>query len=412
MAIAFARAKSISRAKGQSSVACSAYRSCEKLYDVRNEKVHDYSKKKGHISGGLELPDGLNMTREELWNLVEAYEKRIDARLSKEIIIAFPKEFSDEENTRLGQGIAKILAVEHKADGTEDCYPVQWDVHGPHIESEIDDNGEFVFDEKGNKKLQNNGNNHGHFMITERYWDFNNNTFSAKKDRDRNKKEWLAAKKLEIGEFMNSMLREKNLPEIDFRSWEERNLESIQKTGKELEKPQKHKGPAKTNSERKNKKQLARKKMNIRDEIKTLEDALAKMDKDAKAKTNANIPSKNKVEVYVPGSDNWQEDISKKVDKNVSKKQEEKKVAEKAKTIAASVNKVPEKNPEKKVHVSQPIRNIPAPIPVSSGNKASHNNAGPDIKCFICMPDGSDRCKYCQFREDEKTVENSGGYSR
>lgn len=342
MAIAFARAKSVSRRNRQSAVACSAYRACEKLNDERYEKIHDYSKKKGHVSGGLELPEGVEMTREKLWNLVESFEKRVDARLCKELIIAFPKEFTTEENTRLAQGIAKILAIEHKADGSKEQYPVQWDVHGPHIESVIDDNGEFVFDERGNKKLQNNGNNHGHFLITERYWDYQTNSFSTKKNRDRNTKEWLATKKLEIGDFMNSMLREKHLPEIDFRSWEVRNSESLQKTGKELKKPQAHKGPAKTNSERKNIRNLVRKKLSIKGELKNAEIALSKM------------------------------------------------------------------NTNQKPVVISPKSQVT--IPKSFGVKNQQMKAGPEIKCLICIPNESAKCKACKFRDEDLAADNERGY--
>ena len=410
MAIAFARAKSISRAKTQSAVACSAYRSCEKLKDERNEKVHDYSRKKGHISGDLELPPGVKMTKEELWNLVEASEKRIDARLSKELIVAFPKEFSDEENTKLAQGIAKLLAIEHKVDGSDNYYPVQWDVHGPHIESEIDDNGEFVFDEKGNKKLLNNGNNHGHFMITERAWDYKINGFSSKKDRNRNSKDWLAKKKLEIGEYMNSMLREKGLPEIDFRSWEERNQESIKNTGKELAKPQKHNGPSKTNKERKNRKSMARKKQNIKNEIKILEAAISKIDKEQKNKANANSSDRNKALSYVPGSENWTEEISKSVNKNLSDKEE----AKKQKQIDSSAARITE-GPVVKKQTKQEIKVEPVPSSVHITRSGSGNhkvNAGPEVKCLLCIPDGSSRCKVCKFREKEKSIDDDYGYSR
>lgn len=138
MAIAFARANPISRLKGQSAVASAAYRACEKLHDERHDKDHNYKAKSGHIDGGLILPDGVHFTREELWNAVETFEKRIDARLCKEILVALPKELSLEENIQLSKDIAKLVSRELKASGLEDQYCVDWNMHEPHKEAAMD----------------------------------------------------------------------------------------------------------------------------------------------------------------------------------------------------------------------------------------------------------------------------------
>ena len=397
MAIAFMRMRPLSRGNGQSAVACAAYRACVKLHDAYYGKDHDYCKKSGHIAGGLELPYGVEKTREELWNSVEEFEKRCDARLGKEILIALPKEFSDEENTILAQGIAKILSEEHKPDGSVDYYPVQWDVHGPHIESVIDEDGNFILDAKGKKKLQSNDNNHGHYMVSERSWDSTTGTFSKKKDRNRNTKEWMAAKKLEIGELMNSMLRVKGLPEVDFRSWEERNEESVVTTGKELDRPQRHQGPARTNAARKRRRRLARDKMRITDEIRLTEGKLKKMD------AKSNDSSSKKTKNNVPTVGNLMDDISTTVKQNLANKQNVKSVTTRDGIAQKQLNTA---NKTKPLH---PVQNIPAPKPKPASRQNGHTHSGPDHKCFICIPDGSDRCKFCRFREDEV---HSSGYSR
>lgn len=408
MAIALVRARPLSRGNGQSVVACAAYRACEKLHDEYYGKEHDYLKKSGHVAGGLVLPEGVIKTREELWNLVEEFEKRCDARLGKEILVALPKEFSDEENTILALGIAKILAEERKPDGSVDYYPVQWDVHGPHIESVIDENGDFVLDEQGRKKLENNGNNHGHFMIAERPWDFEEDTFSKKKDRNRNSKEWMAAKKLEIGELMNSMLRKKGLPEVDFRSWEERNAESVEKTGKELDRPQMHQGPVKTNTERKRRRRLARKKMDIDNEIKLAEAELKKMNTKAKAKNNSSGKTNNQGPVV----GNLVEDISKNVAANLAKKQDVTTVVAKSSSRLPQQSVIPPTVNTKSEKPQQPVRNIPVPLPKTTSGQHMHAHSGPDHKCLFCIPDGADRCKFCKFREDEWGEEHSSGHGR
>ena len=406
MAIAMIRARPLSRGKGQSAVACAAYRACVLLHDNYYGKEHDYSKKSGHVDGGVVLPKGVTITREELWNLVEEAEKRSDARFGKEVLVALPKEFNEEENRIVALRIAICLSEEHKADGSIDYYPLQWDIHGPHIEAIIDDNGNFVLDEEGKKMWQSNDNKHVHNMISERPWDFETGTFSSKKDRYRNTDEWLAAKKLEIGEIINSMLREKGLPEVDFRSWEERNAESIAKTGKELEKPQRHQGPARTNVERKRRRRLARSKMEKDNELKKAKGELKKLE--AKSKSTSSGKSKNQV----PSLGNFADEISSKVAANIAKKQEVTIVVSKGASRASKQSiSAPEAKP-KENKPQQPSHDIPLPMPKPAGQQHGHAHSGPDHKCFLCIPDGSDRCKYCKFREDELGEEHSGGYVR
>lgn len=369
MAIAFIRAKPISRAKGQSAVGCAAYRSCEKLNDQLYEKTHDYSKKSGHIAGGLLLPEGLSLTREELWNKVEEAEKRVDGRLAKEFIAAMPKEFSDEENILLTKEIAKALSEERKPDGTVNYYPLQWDLHGPHIEALVNEDEEFVFDSKGNKVLENNGNVHAHIMVTERYWDFQTNGFASKKDRDRNTKEWLAAKKLEIGEIINRRLREKGLPEIDFRDFATRDKEAFEKTGEHLKGPQKHKGVSQTNSERKGRRRRARRKQQIKGQLAVCKEELKKLE----TKPNAKETEKSK--------------------RNIGGR------------IISRMSLPAERKPTR---VDSVLFASSSASLSSSAKKAKPNlDGGPEVKCFICIPDGSDRCKKCRFRESDNDYEYS-----
>ena len=66
MAISFVRAKAISRGSGQSAVACSAYRSCERLVSESGKQVFNYTKKTGLIEKGFHCPEGLEMSRKTL----------------------------------------------------------------------------------------------------------------------------------------------------------------------------------------------------------------------------------------------------------------------------------------------------------------------------------------------------------
>ena len=218
----------------------------------------------------------------------------------------------------------------------------------------------------------------------------------------------MAAKKLEIGELMNSMLRKKGLPEVDFRSWKERNAESVEKTGKELDRPQMHQGPVKTNTERKRRRRLARKKMDIDNEIKLAEAELKKMNTKAKAKNNSSGKTNNQGPVV----GNLVEDISKNVAANLAKKQDVTTVVAKSSSRLPQQSVIPPTVNTKSEKPQQPVRNIPVPLPKTTSGQHMHAHSGPDHKCLFCIPDGSDRCKFCKFREDEWGEEHSSGHGR
>ena len=97
-------AKVISRGAGRSGIAAAAYRSCSKMYDERQGRTFDYSKKQHLGHSEILLPDGAPdwmRDRDQLWNTVEATEKRKDAQISREIEIALPTELSLEGQIEL-----------------------------------------------------------------------------------------------------------------------------------------------------------------------------------------------------------------------------------------------------------------------------------------------------------------------
>jgi len=96
--------KIISRSKGQSAVACAAYRSGDKLYDERYEKLQDYTQKQDVIHTEIMMPDHAPVwmkDREKLWNHIERIEARKDSRLAREFEIALPRELTKEQNLAL-----------------------------------------------------------------------------------------------------------------------------------------------------------------------------------------------------------------------------------------------------------------------------------------------------------------------
>lgn len=235
MSISFVRAKAISRGSGQSAVACSAYRACQRIVNEETKKVFNYTKKEGLIAEGLQCPNGVKMNRHKLWNLVEKTEKRKDSRLAKEFIIALPYELEIPEQIEIAKKIAIQLS-------TGDRF-ADWAIHEP--------------SKKGDDR-----NIHAHFMITERNWNRETGTFETKKNRDWNTEEYLQKQKIEIAKICNIILKERNFPEIDPRRYIEK-LEA----GLDVAEPQKHKGVVKTNHKRNQIEKLER----IQKEISKLE---------------------------------------------------------------------------------------------------------------------------------------------
>ena len=104
MAIFHLDVKNVSRSQGRSAVGAAAYRAGERIVDERLGVAFDYSNKKGVTFSEIMAPDNAPewvKDRTQLWNAVEAAEKRKDARLAKEIMIALPKELTHEERVDL-----------------------------------------------------------------------------------------------------------------------------------------------------------------------------------------------------------------------------------------------------------------------------------------------------------------------
>lgn len=112
MAIYHLRAKVMSRSKGQSAVAgaayrqgghsavhAAAYRSGVTLHDARTGRTYDYGRKDNVEHTEILAPEGSPAwvyDRQELWNRVEASEKRKDAQIAREIEISLPRELGAE----------------------------------------------------------------------------------------------------------------------------------------------------------------------------------------------------------------------------------------------------------------------------------------------------------------------------
>jgi hypothetical protein len=110
VAIYHLSAKVISRSGGRSSVAAAAYRTAGRLRDERQGLKHDYSRKRGVVHSEIMAPENAPdwmHNRDQLWNAVEAVEKRRDAQLAREIEVALPRELDRSERLELLRGFVQ-----------------------------------------------------------------------------------------------------------------------------------------------------------------------------------------------------------------------------------------------------------------------------------------------------------------
>jgi Ti-type conjugative transfer relaxase TraA len=116
VAIYHLHVKDISRAEGRNAVNSAAYRHGARMTDERSGEAFDYRAKGDVAYSELTVPANApawakalakqheknpDRASAELWNKVEAHEKRKDARLSREVQIALPAELTLDQNIAL-----------------------------------------------------------------------------------------------------------------------------------------------------------------------------------------------------------------------------------------------------------------------------------------------------------------------
>lgn len=145
MAIYHLSTKPISRSSGRSAVASVAYRAGIEITDERLGKTYNYTKRNGVLWTGMATPSGVEISRNELWNLAEKAETRSNSRTAREIVINIPHELMQGD-----QSAGKMLAYEF-ATNLSQKYQVAVDiaVHAP--------------DKQGD-----NRNYHAHLLLTTR----------------------------------------------------------------------------------------------------------------------------------------------------------------------------------------------------------------------------------------------------
>ncbi|WP_077324114.1 MobQ family relaxase [Virgibacillus siamensis] len=160
MAIYHFSGQMISRGKGQSSIAAAAYRSSEKLYSERYDKINDYSrlvKPDSFILSPDNAPKWTN-NREQLWNEVEKIEKQKNAQLAREFNVALPVELSNDQQRKLAKDFCQDAFVNEGM--VADISIHRDDIKNPHFHVMLTtrgfkENGEW--DAKASKIKQENG---------------------------------------------------------------------------------------------------------------------------------------------------------------------------------------------------------------------------------------------------------------
>ena len=135
MVIYHLEAKVVSRGKGRSAVAASAYLSCSKILNDYDGVQHDYTRKKGLVWQEVFLPEFAPQEWKDrgiLWNAVEESEKTKDSRLAREFVPALPVELTPAQwqelltdfiqNSFVAEGMCADVAI-------HDPYPPG---HNPH----------------------------------------------------------------------------------------------------------------------------------------------------------------------------------------------------------------------------------------------------------------------------------------
>ncbi len=200
MAIYRLEAKIIGREKrGRSVVAAAAYRAGTKLRDELRDKVYDYARRlKGVLNSQILAPAGAPdwaLQPERLWNTVEHGEKRKDAQLAREFILAVPQELSADAQFQTAVDWAQKELV---ASGMVAEVSLHHDKQGK--------------------------NPHVHILATLRKLD--GDKFSAKKPREWNDVALLLHQRESWANAVNEALEKAGRPErVDHRSLKERGID-------------------------------------------------------------------------------------------------------------------------------------------------------------------------------------------
>lgn len=195
-------AQVIKRSDGRSAVAAAAYRAGERLVDERLEMPFDYRNRGGVEHSEIMLPEGAPARlseRSTLWNEVEQAEKRVDARVSREVQLSLPHELDFEQRQALVRDFVQAAFID---------------------KGMVADVAMHTPDAEGDQR-----NHHAHVMLTTRRVDGEG---FGQKDRAWDKREQLAEWREQWATVQNRHLERvlgPDAPKVSHKSLEEQGIE-------------------------------------------------------------------------------------------------------------------------------------------------------------------------------------------
>lgn len=201
--------KSISRGQGHSAVAAAAYRAGMKLDDDRLGVKHDYTKRYGVMAVEMFAPKdapGWMLDPTQLWNRVELFETRKNARTGREMIVSLPHELDENQRLELVRDFSNHLVERYGV-------AVQSALHKP--------------DRNGDQR-----NFHAHILMTNRRVDasgFGAYTAQVYDDFKKGPLEILAVRE-HLANLTNSHLERAGISErVDHRTLEDQALDAAER---------------------------------------------------------------------------------------------------------------------------------------------------------------------------------------
>lgn len=120
MAVYFMYMKTFGRGNGSSATSAAAYRAGERIRDDRTGKVFDHTDRQDVLYKEVVVPQkwadsdmSWAMDRSGLWNAAEAAEKRSNARVAREFLVALPAELNLSQQVDLTRRFAAGLTDQH-----------------------------------------------------------------------------------------------------------------------------------------------------------------------------------------------------------------------------------------------------------------------------------------------------------
>ncbi|MDI3236176.1 MobA/MobL family protein [Exiguobacterium antarcticum] len=177
MALFYMDVRNVSKGKS-SAVAKAAYVSGEKLYSEREQELKQYRTRPINPDSFILSPKhapSWTTDREQLWNNAEAIEKPVNGHVMREVVVALPIELNNEQRRKM---LEEYVNENFVSSGMVADVNIHNDVlHNPHAhilltvrpfeqngewqkqkskkEYLLDSNGDFIINEKGNKKSRN-----------------------------------------------------------------------------------------------------------------------------------------------------------------------------------------------------------------------------------------------------------------